>query len=513
MRKTATLILAFFILLTVDLFAQTANRNRFITDSLDAYVNRELTNWRIPGAAICIVKGNKVVLMKGYGVKELGLNNKVDENTLFMIGGNTASFTATALATLEEQKQLSLDDKVTKYIPAFKLENKFAGEQATVRDLLCNRLGFETSQGDFTYWTSDISRENVIEKMGLIKTMHPFRDSWGYCNAAFTAAGQIITKVTYRSWEAYLRDYLLAPLGMGNTKALSKDMPTVYNKAAAHTMADGRLIPVTYPLVDNLAPAMSICSSVNDMSKWVLCLLNDGKVGPRQVIPLRAIKTTQKAQSIVGEDHHPDGTTTDLLYGLGFTLETYHDHRVVMQNGRVNGFASSVTMVPDEHLGIIILTNTDSNELPEALKWDIIDAYTRRPFNDQCEKYLTEFKNRTQNEQLKDKKLRDSVASHPLSGSPLSTYIGKYFNSVYGYMTVSLGGETGTELQMHFEHHPTMFAHLQPIGNNRFYVTFSDPEFGKEVSVFTMNQGAVTGVKVKVADTIDPTPYDFKKIQ
>src|ERR1700712_2086587 len=132
--------------------AQGIDRSKFIKDSLDTYINRALTNWRIPGVAVCIVKDGKVVMMKGYGIKELGLNNKVDENTLFMIGSNTKAFTATALAMLQTQGKLSLDDKVTKYIPEFRLDNKFAGEEAIVRDLLCHRIGFRTFQGDFTFY-------------------------------------------------------------------------------------------------------------------------------------------------------------------------------------------------------------------------------------------------------------------------------------------------------------------------------------------------------------------------
>src|SRR5476651_1045780 len=136
MKNRVKLILLCLTLFTTHLFAQNANRDHFFKDSIDSYINRALTNCRIPGAAVCIVKDNKVILMKGYGVKELGLNNKVDENTLFMIGSNTKAFTATALAMIEDRHQLSLDDKVTKYVPNFKLDNKMAGEQAIVRDLL-----------------------------------------------------------------------------------------------------------------------------------------------------------------------------------------------------------------------------------------------------------------------------------------------------------------------------------------------------------------------------------------
>src|SRR5579872_3362399 len=216
MKKILLLVLAIFIC-AGQTFAQHTDRSKFIKDSLDYYINRGLTNWRIPGAAVCIVKDGKVVMMKAYGIKELGLANQVDINSLFMIGSNTKAFTATALAMLQAQGKLSLDDKVTKYLPEFKLENKFAGEETVIRDLLCHRIGFRTFQGDFTFYNTDLTREQVIQKMSLIKAAYPFRTKWGYTNCAFLTAGQIIPRITGKQWEVYLRENIFAPLGMMNT--------------------------------------------------------------------------------------------------------------------------------------------------------------------------------------------------------------------------------------------------------------------------------------------------------
>ena len=219
------LLLVSFSIAIGGLYAQNDTVPHFVKDSLDAYTEKALTDWQIPGVAVCVIKNGKVVVMKGYGVKELGTNDKVDENTLFMIGSNTKAFTATALAMLDIEKKLSLDDKVTKWIPEFKLDNKAAGEQAIIRDLLCHRIGFRTFQGDFTYWTSDLSRKQVIEKMSHIKAEYPFRTKWGYTNAAFLTAGEIIPRATGISWEDFLKEKIFIPLGMNNTLALSKDFP------------------------------------------------------------------------------------------------------------------------------------------------------------------------------------------------------------------------------------------------------------------------------------------------
>ncbi|HEY1200210.1 MAG TPA: serine hydrolase domain-containing protein, partial [Niastella sp.] len=170
------------LLFMANLFAQEAPS--FVKDSLDAYVQKALADWQIPGVAVCVVKDGKVVVMKGYGVTELGTTNKVDENTLFMIGSNTKAFTATAMAMLAADKKISLDSPVIKYLPDFKLYDPWVTKQANVRDLLCHRLGFETFQGDFMYFDSDLTIAEVREKLGRVKPLYSFRSRWGYTNAA-----------------------------------------------------------------------------------------------------------------------------------------------------------------------------------------------------------------------------------------------------------------------------------------------------------------------------------------
>jgi CubicO group peptidase (beta-lactamase class C family) len=507
--KKILLLITFSISFIAVTRAQHADRSKFIRDSLDLYVSRALTNWRIPGVAVCIVKDNKIVLMKGYGIKELGLPNLVDVNSLFMIGSNTKAFTATALAMLQSSGKLSLDDKVTKYIPEFKLDNKLAGEQAIVRDLLCHRLGLQTFQGDFTFYNTNLSREEIIQKLGQIKAPYPFRTKWGYTNSAFLTAGQIIPKVTGRSWEAYVKENIFAPLGMSNTLALTAEMPKSINRTVPHTLNDGRLTAIPYCQIDGLAPAGAISSSVNDMSKWVMALLNDGKVGNRQVIPAAAIQATRQPQDIVGSIHHLNGEDNFELYGLGWFIQDYSGHRLVMHDGGVNGYLSSVTLSPQDHLGIIILTNTDQNLFFEALRWEILDAYFGQGYRNYSDAYLTNYKTRATADQTTDKKLRDSVLLNLRPALPAGNYTGKYTNSLYGSMTITQG--ENNDLEIRFEHHPKMFAKLQPLGGNRYYVTFSDPTLGKAVFPFTVQSGRVTGVRVKVADFVEYNPYDFKK--
>ena len=509
--KKVLLFLTVCILYTTITYAQGFDRSLFIKDSLDIYVNRALTNWRIPGMAICVVKDGNVVLMKGFGTKELGVPGGIDENTLFMIGGNTKAFTATAMTLLEASNRLSIDDKVTKYIPSFKLDNLAAGEQTIITDLLTHRLGFKTLQGDFSFYNTDLSRQHILEKMARMKAVYPFRTKWGYTNSAYMLAGEIIPKVTGRPWEEYVKDNILAPLGMMNTLTLTKDLPASLNRTVPHTLLDGRLTAIPYPQLDNMAAAMGMSSSINDMSKWMMALMNDGKVGQKQMIPAAAVTATFKPQDIVGSVTYPNGESGYKLYGLGWFLQDYAGRHLVMNDGAVNGYLSSVTLVPQEKLGIVILTNTDKNELYDALRWQILDAYFKQPYRNYSDIALGKYKTNEARQQLLNKELRDSTALNLAPALPIASYAGKYKNELYGDITVTRGELNN--LEMRFEHHPKMYVMLQPLGGNRFYATFSDPAYGKGVFPFTYQNGRITGVRVKVDDEVERDNYDFKKVE
>jgi CubicO group peptidase (beta-lactamase class C family) len=399
---------------------------------------------------------------------------------------------------------------VTKYIPEFKLDNKPAGEMTIVKDLLCHRLGFRTFQGDFTFYNTNLARYEVIERLGKMKATYPFRTTWGYTNAAFLTAGEIIPRVIGKPWEVYLKESIFAPLGMGNTLALSADMPKALNRTVPHTLVDNRLTAIPYCNIDGLAPAGAISSSANDMSKWVMALLNDGKVGNRQVIPAAAIQATRQPQDIVASVKHLNGETNFELYGLGWEIQDYSGHRIFMHDGGVNGYVTSVTLVPQDKLGIIVLTNTDQNQFYDALRWEIMDAYFKQKFRNYSEVYLAQYRTNVNRQLQADKKLRDTIATTPKPKLSLSDYAGKYNNEFYGNMTITQG--ENNILEMRFEHHQKMYAKLQPLGGNRFYVTFSDPTLGKAVFPFYVTNNKVTGVRVKVADFIEYNPYDFKKV-
>src|SRR5256885_10640978 len=211
----------FFAIISVLFLLSHAQAPSFIRDSLDSYINKGLKDWDIPGLSIVVVKDGKVVVMKGYGVRNIESKAPVDENTLFMIASNTKLFTATSLALLETRGRLALNDKITKYHPGYRLYDSITSKLVSIRDLLTHRIGTKTFQGDFTFWNTSLSREEIMRRMRLLKPYQIFRQDYGYCNSCFLTAGQVIPVVTGQSWEKFIPDSIIAPLNMSNTMVLS----------------------------------------------------------------------------------------------------------------------------------------------------------------------------------------------------------------------------------------------------------------------------------------------------
>ncbi|RZM00727.1 MAG: class A beta-lactamase-related serine hydrolase, partial [Pedobacter sp.] len=280
MRKFFTVILT-----CLSLYASSQTPS-FITNDIEVYIKQGMKDWQVPGLAIVIVKDGKTVLMKGYGVRDIQTNEPVDEHSKFFIASNTKLFTGTALAKLEVEKKLSLNDRITKYYPDYKLYESTSTGLVSIRDMLSHRIGTKTFQGDFTFWNTRLTRKEIMNKMRLLQPSKPFRQDYGYCNSCFLTAGEIIPKVTGKSWEQYITDNILAPLEMTESAALSNDASQHSNMATPYTTSYTNILnKVPYDKWDNLAPAASIVSTVSDLSHWLLFQLDSGRYNGKRIMP------------------------------------------------------------------------------------------------------------------------------------------------------------------------------------------------------------------------------------
>ncbi len=485
-------------------FAQPA----FIKDSLDTYITQGMKDWNIPGLAIAIIKDGQVVTMKGYGVKDLDSKAPVDENTLFMIASNSKLFTGTALAQLEHDKKLSLDDKIIQYFPWFRVYDSLTTRLVTIKDMLGHHLGTKTFQGDFTFWNSALNRDSIMYKMRYLQPQQGFRASFGYCNSCFLTAGQVIQKVTGKPWEVYVYDSLLLPIGMTDTHALGTGMGIMNNAATPYTNSFSQtLTRLPYDNVDNLAPAGSIVSNVKDISRWLLLQLDSGRLDGRQLIPWPVLQRTRDANTLISTRKNARGSSHFSTYGLGVFETDYYGRQVYYHTGGADGFVTNTCFVPEEKLGITILTNNDNQNFFELLRYQILNAYMHVPFTNLSTAGLPSF---TQERQA----ALDTVAAWRLKikGSkpalPLQSYTGTYTNQLFGSMAISV---SGNNLQITFGNHKNLTASLQYMDKGQWLMTYNNPAFGIFPLQFAISGSKVISTVVKVNDFLEYDPYTFVK--
>jgi CubicO group peptidase (beta-lactamase class C family) len=481
----------------------------FVKDSLDVYVNREMKRWNIPALAVAIVKDGKVVACKGYGTTESNGTKKVDENTLFQIASNSKAFTGTSLAMLDARKKISLDDKATKWLPYFSLKEPYASKEVTVRDLLCHRIGFQTFQSDFLNWNCNLTRKEIIEGMKNVTPVYSFRSRYGYCNSAFLAAGEVIKAATDTTWDDFVKYNFFKPLSMTRSTTYHKDIVADQNAAVPYTILRNKLVKLDYANVDNLGPAASISSCVKDMSNWVLCQLDSGRFNGRQVIPFAAIKTTRTPQMIAGRGgNNPDFPSNHFnLYGMGWGIKDYYGKAMYEHTGGADGFVTSVCLFPEEKLGIVVLTNTDMNDLFLALREQIMLAYFNQPYKNlsaEGYKYFAEG-NKEANAEIDGWMNKTKVKDQEF---PLAKdLVGKYNNEVYG--DVEVKNDEG--LVVTFSHHPQAKGKLSYMGDNTFLCEYTYATWGFQQLKVKVENNKVSSIIIKVNDFVDYMDYEFKK--
>ncbi|TKK64913.1 serine hydrolase [Ilyomonas limi] len=503
MKKTFILLFATLIYSSFS-FAQPS----FIKDSLDSYITQGMKDWNIPGLAIAIVKDGQVVMMKGYGVRDLETKEPVDENTLFMIASNSKLFTGTALAQLDYNKKLSLDDKITKYFPDYRVYDSCTTQLVTIKDMLGHHLGTKTFQGDFTWWNSNLSRNEIMYKMRYLKPNQNFRASYGYCNSCFLTAGEIIPKVTGKPWEVYVYDSIVEPLQMTHTHTLGQGMSQMPDAATPYTNTFSQVLkPLPYDNVDNLAPAGSMVSCVNDLKNWLLMQLDSGRYNGKQILKWPVLQKTRDANTIISTRKNLFIPTHFSAYGLGVFIKDYNGKELYEHTGGADGFVTSVCFVPEEKLGITILTNNDNQSFFELLRYQILDAYLGVPYTNRSKVVLKIFNEERQKnlDSINALKARVNGNRPPL---PLSAYTGNYENQLFGKIKITIDKDN---LKITFPDHRNLAATLQYMDNGQWLMTYNHPAFGIFPLTFKTEGNKVVATDVKVNDFLEYDPYTFVK--
>src|SRR5437867_7386885 len=249
----------------------------FRQKDFDAYVARGLQTLRTPGAAIAVVKDGRVLFAKGYGVRALTDTARVDAHTLFQIASNTKAFTTAALAILADEGKLSWDDAVTKLLPGFQLYDPYVTREFTVRDLVTHRSGLGLGAGDLLWFHSNYNRGEIASRIRFAKPVSSFRSAYAYDNVLYIVAGEIFPAVAAQSWDDFVKNRILTPLGMSESGTTTAFFTSSRNAAAPHAVEDGKLQAVPLDSVDNISPAGGIASNATDLARWLICRLDSGR--------------------------------------------------------------------------------------------------------------------------------------------------------------------------------------------------------------------------------------------
>lgn len=502
-----------FSLFVFGLLIQTTSAQSLDEQALRIYIEEARQAWQIPGMAVGIVKGDKLIFAEGFGVREEGKPEKVDAETVFAIASNTKAFTAAALGLLVDAGQISWEDRIQDYMPEFQLYDAEAAQKATIRDMLCHRIGFPTWGGDFTWYGSQYDRRETIRRMRYQPPQFDFRTDYGYCNLGFLVAGELIPTLTGQSWDDFVIERLTKPLGMSRSSTRWGALGRLDNVATPHTIWRGTRLTVPYRNVDNIGPAASMNSSVNDLSKWVIHHLNPPAAGTPASLHagiIEEMRTSNTLRRVSPAARARTPEITYMTYGLGFFVMDYHGNRLIQHSGGMDGMLSRVAMLPDEQLGVIILTNYDDHYLISCLHYYIFDRLLGKPEKDWSAEYLALFRNNQASHmanEMREQAVRQADAPPRL---PLAALAGEYESPLYGPATL-----TAKDGALHLElgAHPDICERIEHWQQDEFVIHWSDKVLDKSRMYLEYDDnGRVEAFHFQIRpDFIDPLVYRFER--
>lgn len=356
----------------------------FNHQTLDQMIKRTMQRFQVPGVAIGIVQNGKVIHLKGYGKANIDLNNEVNQDTIFKIASNSKAFTTAALAILVDQGKLNWRDKVTAYLPEFKMKDPWVTNEFNVIDLLTHRSGLRRGAGDLMLWPepTKFTPEQVTHNLRYLDSITSFRDQYAYDNLLYIVAGELVAKISGQSWVSFVEQNLFEPLNMNNCYAGGIDVTHTTNHVAPHVIIND-ILQVDVPNLMNartslMAAAGGIKCSASDLTKWISMLLNEGKSADGKQI----ISQSQRDKLWSAVTRLPISKGLKAIehinykgYALGWRVSDYFGHWKISHTGTLSGSMSQIILFPELELGIIVLTNQQSSDARNALARGIMQKF------------------------------------------------------------------------------------------------------------------------------------------
>ncbi len=427
------LISLFVVLFSISVFAQTPpNLNGF-----DNVVEQIRQEWKVPGIAVAIVKDGKVVFAQGYGYRDVQRQLKVTPDTLFAIGSCSKAFTAAALGMLVDEKKLQWDETVRTHLPEFRLYDDYATSRLRTRDLLSHQSGLP--RHDLVWYGSPLKRMELFERLRFLEPSAPLHAKYQYNNLMFMTAGVLLERLAGQTWESFVQQRIFTPLGMKNSNFSVTAMQQTADFSLPHGEEKGEMKAIPFRNIDEIGPAGSINSSVNEMTNWLLLQMNQGKVGDKQIISERSLLETQTPQIVSGGDLKYDESFY-VSYAMGWGVYVYRGHHILRHGGGIDGFTSNVTVLPKDKLGIVVLTNSSSpaSGLIANLAVDRLLGLSEVPHVQRAKEAEAKGKDAAAKAKADEEAKRKKDTKPTLA---LSDYVGQYVHPAYQTLTITRDGE------------------------------------------------------------------------
>ncbi|HEX2079002.1 MAG TPA: serine hydrolase [Longimicrobium sp.] len=417
---------------------------------LDAYLERALREWQIPGMAIAVVRNDSVLVAKGYGVKELGRPGRVDEHTVFDAASLTKSFTATAVAMLVDEGKMRWDDPVVQHLPDLVLPDPYLTRNATVRDFLSHRTGLHGS--NMMWYPTSVDRPEVLRRMRFVRASAPFRTGMVYSNIGYTVAGEAAARAAGTSWEDLVRRRIIRPLGLTSTVASYADTERMPNVASPHALIGGVQRPIRREVQRSaIAPAGDVQSTVTDLATWMRFHLANGVLDGRRLVSDSSMQEMHSPQAIIA-------TTPGMraarqveffaAYGLGWQVMDYRGHPMLWHSGNGDGQIAYMALLPKDRLGVVVLVNTWAAPFVHgALASYILDVYLGLEPRDHSAEALARVPAMREAQEAARRRLVEGLVPGSSPPLPLAAYAGTYVDSLFGPVSVRVEGR-GLVMQM-----------------------------------------------------------------
>ncbi len=450
-----------------------ATTTPFDSNKLDHIVMSAMAEFQVPGLAIAIVAQDQLLLAKGYGVRDIGNNQPVTAQTLFGIASNTKAFTSAALAMLVDQGKLSWDDPVIKHIPEFQLADPYVSREMTIRDLLSHRSGLGLGAGDLLIWPdTDKSTSEIIAALRYIKPASSFRSKYAYNNLMFVVAGEVVARVSGKSWQDYVEQQIFSPIGMNTTAAgYSRIAADNNNRAVGHIPMDNQLQRYPLDYLEDFRGAGAIASNVSDMSLWLRTQLAHGVMPSGDKLFSEAQQQQMWQQQIttsVSADSFKNTRQQFAGYGLGWSVDDYYGYKRLSHGGGILGMVSQVTLIPEQQLGIVILTNQQAFAAINAISREVLEQVLALPDKDWVKELADKYHSQRAELYQQSGPAKLAMVQPPL---PNASYVGLLQSDWYGDVSIK---DIDGKLRISFSHTPKLQGWLVHHSGNHFVVQWDD---------------------------------------